>query len=252
MALNREPDAVPMPQYPASNDYISGLHTLYGAVTALYHAQKTGQGQVVDISQYESHARVLMDNFVAYAESDWIKNPVGSMIDFIQPGGSYQCKDGKYVSLLAGSKSVFDRFLITMDLDPEYFVWQECGIGVDACKSAKGVELCATFSQWILERNAQEVVDIYSANSVPASLIHNSEDSFNHPHWKARDNFIKYEDQTLEKEITAFGITPKFSVTPGEVWRGAPKLGQDTDKILSELLGFSEEKIQQLKDKKII
>jgi len=53
----------------------------------------------------------------------------------------------------------------------------------------------------------------------------------------------------LRKEITAFGIVPKMSKTPGKVWRGAPRLGQDNEVVLKEILGYSEEKIAKLKEK---
>jgi len=63
---------------------------------------------------------------------------------------------------------------------------------------------------------------------------------------------VEYEDQTLGRTIRALGIIPKFSATPGQVWRGAPSIGQDTEAILKTLLGYSDEKIRQLHDKGVI
>ena len=74
----------------------------------------------------------------------------------------------------------------------------------------------------------------------------------NNPHWQKRGDWIKYEDQTLEKEVTAFGFTPKLSDTPGEVWRGAPCLGQDTEAIMEKLLDYTSEEIEDFKGKGII
>ena len=87
---------------------------------------------------------------------------------------------------------------------------------------------------------------------VPCCRVHTAKTAFADPHWESRQNFVKYEDQTLKKEIDAFGIVPKLSETPGKVWRGAPALGQDTQDILTKILKYGPEKIQVLKDKNLI
>lgn len=79
-----------------------------------------------------------------------------------------------------------------------------------------------------------------------------AKDCLENEHYRKRNDFIKYEDQTLGKEVTAFGIVPKMSGTPGQVWRGAPSLGQDTNTILKDLLGYDDAKIADLKAKNLI
>ena len=70
--------------------------------------------------------------------------------------------------------------------------------------------------------------------------------------WKDRGDWVTYEDQTLGKEVTAFGFAPKMSETPGKVWRGAPRLGQDTEAVMKKLLGYSQEEIDAFKGRGII
>ena len=90
------------------------------------------------------------------------------------------------------------------------------------------------------------------AAKVPCSKVNNSADVFANEHFKSRGDWISYEDQTVGAPVTAFGIAPKLSETPGGVWRGAPSLGQDTDMILEELLGFGAGKIKSLREKGLI
>jgi crotonobetainyl-CoA:carnitine CoA-transferase CaiB-like acyl-CoA transferase len=71
-------------------------------------------------------------------------------------------------------------------------------------------------------------------------------------HWHARGNFVEYEDQTLGRNIKALGIIPKFKNTPGQVWRGAPALGQDTDRVLTTILGYGAAEIAQMREKGVI
>ena len=87
---------------------------------------------------------------------------------------------------------------------------------------------------------------------VPCSRVMGPKDCLENPHYQSRGDFIEYHDQTLDKDITAFGIVPKLSGTPGKVWRGAPRLGQDTDYILKGILGYDDAKIADLREKKLI
>jgi crotonobetainyl-CoA:carnitine CoA-transferase CaiB-like acyl-CoA transferase len=52
--------------------------------------------------------------------------------------------------------------------------------------------------------------------------------------------------------VKQIGIVPKFSKTPGKIWKGVPKLGEDTKEVLKRLVGLSEEKLKQLKEKGVI
>ena len=83
-------------------------------------------------------------------------------------------------------------------------------------------------------------------------MLNTAKSAFENEHFKSRNDWITYEDQTVETEITAFGIAPKMSETPGKVWRGAPKLGQDTENILKTILGYDDAKISSLREKGLI
>ena len=73
-----------------------------------------------------------------------------------------------------------------------------------------------------------------------------------HPQFLLRDDFVRYEDQTIKEEITAFGVYPKLSGTPGRIWRGAPALGQDTEAVLKQILGYDDTEIAGFKRRNII
>ena len=83
-------------------------------------------------------------------------------------------------------------------------------------------------------------------------MVRDAGDVYVQSHWRERGDWITYTDQTLDKNIEAFGFVPKMSETPGAVWRGAPALGQDTERVLSQLLDYSPDEIQTLKGKGII
>lgn len=98
----------------------------------------------------------------------------------------------------------------------------------------------------------EEIVAHLSKHKVPCSKVNNAEDCYNSKHFHDRNDFITYKDETKGEDVTAFGFCPKFSDTPGKVWCGAPRLGQDTETILRDIVGFGEDQIQKCKETKII
>lgn len=253
MHLNGDPEpSMPMLTKPWTNDYISALHALFGALAAYINAQKTGKGQVVDVAQFEANARILSDTFVSWTEANVLRTRTGVKAAAFQPYGLFKTKDDRYVAIGAFGPAVYKRFVQALGLDVDYYNFKDCASSVEAVSSEKGRELDRLTIKWVSERTADEVVEHLAKFRVGCAKVNTAEDAVNDKHWLDREDFIEYEDQTLGKTIKAFGIVPKFSETPGKVWRGAPYLGQDNEAVLTKLLGYSTEKINELKEKGII
>ena len=253
MALNGDKDRPPSIAKPWANDYQSALTAVFAALTGYIAAQKTGKGQSVDVAQFEAGARILADTFVSYTEANITRaRTQASRADAFQPYGLFNDKDGAYVVVGAFGPGVYNRFIKVVGWDLEYFNFKDCASSPQAVSSEKGQELHRKTVEWVAERSAAEVVAILSKAKVGCNKVYTPADAMTDPHWIDRGDVIEYEDQTLQKQIKAFGIVPKFSDTPGKVWRGAPTLGQDTEAILTKVLGYSPEKIQALKTKGLI
>lgn len=118
--------------------------------------------------------------------------------------------------------------------------------------SEKGQELNAKVIEWCANHDAQEIESIMEAARVPCATVNTAKSAYENEHFRSRGDWVKYVDQTCGSEIEAFGIAPKMSETPGQIWRGAPSMGQDTDNILKTILGYDEAKIAELRGKKLI
>jgi crotonobetainyl-CoA:carnitine CoA-transferase CaiB-like acyl-CoA transferase len=71
------------------------------------------------------------------------------------------------------------------------------------------------------------------------------------PHYKARNLHVEWEDGQAGK-VKGTGITPKFSVTPGKIWRGSVPVGHDNDRIYKELAGLTDQDLARLKKEGVI
>ena len=72
------------------------------------------------------------------------------------------------------------------------------------------------------------------------------------PHYKKRNVHIEWEDVNLGRKVKGNGITPKFSQTPGEIWRGSVPLGYDNEAVYTRLLGLSADELAQLQQQGVI
>jgi crotonobetainyl-CoA:carnitine CoA-transferase CaiB-like acyl-CoA transferase len=253
MFLNGFPEPQPVLRSGAFiNDYITAIFAAFGIVAAYVNVQNTGQGQVIDVSQAESGARILDDAFSAWINAGWLKKRNGNKVPVFQPGNTYKTKDGKYGLVGAYGRDVYERCLKSMNIDVEEFPYLEAGCSQEAVNSPLGRELERRVEEFVTSHDSHYLYQNFKNFNVPFATARNAQEIYEDPHWHGRNNFVKYVDETLGKEVEAFGIAPKMSKTPGQVWRGAPTLGQDTAAILSRLLGYSDDEIAALKGKGII
>ena len=245
-------DRDPVVAKPYTNDFISAMLAAYGTLAAYINAQKTGKGQVVDVAQFEAMAMTMAGTFATYAMTGMVSERTGNASPAFQPYDLFKSKDGFYVALGAFGKGVYNRFIKGAGFDPEYFTFEDCSSGIEAVASPKGRELAAKVIEWCAERTAQEIEEAMAAVKVPCSRVNTAKSAYENEHFRSRKDWITYEDQTVGANVTAFGISPKMSDTPGNVWRGAPTLGQDTEWVLKDILGYDDIKIEELKDKKLI
>ncbi|WP_088225010.1 CoA transferase [Desulfosporosinus sp. FKB] len=253
MFVNGFPEPSP-PSHAATfiNDYLTAMFAANGILMAYIHAQKTGQGQAVDVAQIEAMSKVLNDTFVQYFLLGRIRERKGNKVAIFQPGNLFKTKDNKYLYIGAYGPAVYGRFVKALGLDLNKYSHEAAGGSVEAINSELGLELNQIATEWVAARDAEKAKEYLLSLKVPCGIVRTSAELAASEHYQKRGNFIQYFDETLEENVKAFGFCPKMSETPAQVWRGAPKIGQDTDKILHTLLGYSESEIAVFKEKGII
>jgi len=234
------------------NDYMTAMFAVNGILMGYIHAQKTGQGQAIDVAQIEAMSKVLNDTFVQYFMLNKIRQRNGNKVAIFQPGNLFKTKDNKYLYIGAYGPVVYGRFIKALGLDLEKYSHEACGNSPEAINSELGLELNQITIDWVAARDAEEALRYLLSHKVPCGIVRNVAELAASEHYQKRGNFVEYLDETLGEPVKAFGFTPKMSVTPGKVWRGAPTLGQDTEAILTKLLGYSENEIKAFREKQVI
>lgn len=237
----------PVRANPWTADYITALFCLWSSLAGYIYAQRTGKGQVIDVSQFESIHRLLSGTMVEYFSRGFVRGRSGNKATAFQPYDAFQAQDG-WVVIGAVGFSVFSRICPVLGLDPHEEKWKTACTEVN---SIAGIEFDAILRGWVAERTVTEVVEILNAAQVACCPIMNSKAMAEDPHYQARGVHSEWEDGQVGT-VKGTGVTPLFSLTPGKIWRGSVPVGHDNETVYAHCAGLSREEIARLKEKGVI
>lgn len=227
------PDLPPARMGVSIGDSLAATYGCMGALAALHHRSKTGEGQIVDSALYEAVLQVMESSVADYSASGVKRQRTGSMLPKIAPSNVYPCKDGEY--LIGGNgDTIFARLAAAMDQpelasDPRY--------ATHLARGEHQEELDELIGRWTVTLTVEELEEKMLAASVPAGRIFDTEDMMRDPHYAAREAVVTVDDPE-RGPITMQGVFPKLSATPGTIRRPAPSsIGQDNDEVLGRWLG---------------
>jgi len=237
----------PVRAVPLTADYITALFCLWSSLAAYIHSQRTGQGQVIDLAQYEGVHRILSGTMVAYYELGMVRERTGNRGGRVQPYDVYQAKDGWVVIAAVGT--VYTRVCQVLGLDPAEERWRTANLNPD---EPEGIEFDAILCGWVGERTVEDVVEVMNAAQVACCPILNAEQMAQDPHYQMRGVHTEWEDLQLGRKVKGIGIVPRFSETPGKIWRGSAPLGHDNESVYKHFLGLESLELARLREKGII
>ncbi|CDX03578.1 L-carnitine CoA-transferase [Desulfitobacterium sp. LBE] len=239
---------VPMATNPYMCDATTALYASWAALAAYIRAQKTGIGDSIDCTQFESVLR---------GQSGW---PLKYFSEGFQPartGGenavgaafkAFKCQDG-FVFICFGGPGImkvglpFFGFEWGSELFPRAVPWV-----LQGTEGARVLE--AKINEWCAAKTVEEAEKELNEAGIPVSPVMTYAMAEKHPHYIARETFTEWETVDGEK-IKGVNVVPKLAKEPGKVWRGAPKYGMDNEDILAEL-GYSSEEILALYNDKVL
>jgi len=219
-----------------------------GTLSAYIHAQKTGEGQFVDVAQLDS-SLALTENAVSnYTVGGQIQQPLGNDHPLCRPYGKFKAKDG-YV-FFGGYTDRFWKTTCEFFGEPELINDPE----IDTMPKRFNEEtynrrVLPKINEWFSHYTCQELQDAL-AEKLPLTAIHSMDQVLEDPQLNFREMFIDYYYGKAHGKL--FGNPIKLSATPCDTSGGAPEIGQDNEKIYKEFLGIEKKELEKYKEKGVL
>lgn len=222
-------------------DITAGIFSAVGIMIALYNREKTGKGQLVDVSMLDCQVAILENAISRYVNAGVSPKPIGNRHASITPFQSLKTKDG-YVIVAVGNDTLWQKFCGLIErpdlaADPRFTTNPLRTENVKVL----GEELNKTFQT----KTMDEWLHILKEGGVPVGPINDVERVIKDPAVIAREMIVTTH-HPIAGDVEMAGVPIKLSGTPGSVDAPAPTLGQHTREILKEKLDMDDALIDQL------
>lgn len=228
----------------ALGDSGTGVYAAYAAMLGYVNKLRTGKGEYFDVSMYDCMVALAERSHNVYA---FTGNVVTRGPDkLIAPWGPFKCKDG-YVAIIVPTESMWKKFLTAIG-HLELLENPEIQSGPGRGKYMETL-IRPIINEWLADKTKVEACEIFMAQGLPCGPVQNSEDVAHDEHTKKREMIVTLPDPIIGK-ISMVGCPIKMEEHE-PTYKPLPNLGADTDEVLRKI-GYSDEKIKELHDKKAI
>ncbi|MDG2111894.1 MAG: CoA transferase, partial [Actinomycetota bacterium] len=243
MHMTGDPDGPPSLVWSALGDTNSAVHGFAALGHALYHRERTGEGQFIDLSMTDClfHFHEIALSAHHLSDGDYVPRRMGAHHDLVFPAGVFQGPEGWLVVLALDLQwPNLCRALGRSDWmeDPRYIQMKD--------RMAHVEELVAYIESWMATFDTdQAVLDHLEEHRVPASPVLSPLDALGHPHFEARD-MVRWVDDPMLGRVPIPGFPWKFGAQPELPDLVAPTLGEHNVQVLRDKLGYDDARIDQL------
>lgn len=242
-------DVTPCAMRFAYGDHVAALHGAFIMMAALIHRNQTGEGQYIDISQWEATTSLLGEPLMDYSMNGRIQRPRGNRDPVMAPHGFYSCKgEDQWVSIAVKTEEEWHGFCKALG-NPTWTLDQRFADSFHRLQNQD--DLDQLVSQWTRNYSAREVTEILQKSGVAAAPFMISKDQYHDPHFHERGIFVEV-DHPISGTETFYGIPWKLSETPGRIRGSGPLLGQDNELVFKKLVGLSQGDYDRLVEEEVI
>ncbi|HEU4366893.1 MAG TPA: CoA transferase [Methylomirabilota bacterium] len=240
--LSGYPDRPPVsPGTPTIPDYLAGALAAFGALVALEHRRRSGEGQVVDVGLYEPMLRMLDELIPVFGATGYVRERIGSGTEYVVPHDHYRARDGRWLAIACTNDRMFARLAAAMGRP---------GLAAEfptmASRLERRADLDAIVQAWVGAADAHKVLARLAAAEVPCGLVTNARDLFEDPQVRARDNIVDVASP-LGGLLSMVGIVPRLTASPGRIESAGPlAVGAHNEEIYCGRLGLTRDDLRAL------
>jgi len=229
-------------------DITAGLFACSAILAALHYRERAGIGQHIDIALLDAQVAWLANQASNYLVSGKIPRRMGNAHPNIVPYETFQARDGIFIALGVGNDNQWRKFCKLANLDhlmdhPQY--------ASNPKRVENRKELVSILQKIFLQKDSGEWITLLTEAEIPAGPINNLERVFADPQVLAREMLVRMEHPAVGP-IKLVGSPMKLSETPVQYRIPPSLLGEHTEEILRDVLGYDKTKIARLKEENVI
>lgn len=231
-ALTGQPGGPPtLPNMPLA-DGVAGITGAFAVMVALYWRDaRGGTGQMIDLSLCEPLLRLIEPSLLDFDQFGIARGRIGNRSDHVAPRNSYQCGDGRWLSISASAQSIFERLAVAIGR-PE--LREDPRFAVNSARVAHVEELDEIIGAWMRRRTREEALATLQQAEVAVAPVYEVPEIFSDPHFEARKSMVTVEDPALGP-MRFVDVVSRFSETPGRVTWTGPALGSSNEEVFGAL-----------------
>jgi len=230
-------------------DFMGGINLFAAVMTALYHRERTGDGQFVEAAMFDSVYPMLMSPISATYRENETPSRTGNRHSglALSPYNIYQAADG-YIAIFCVSEKHWQALAAVLDRDglasnPRFESNQKRAQHMD--------ELDSIVEDWTMDKTRDDIADILLENDVPCGPVQTVEEVHNDPHLEQR-GMVQEVDHPEFGPVRVPGLPLRLQSSDEPDIKPAPGTGQHNEEILSEFLGLTENQLDQLVEEEVI
>lgn len=250
LTLNGYPDTdiyYKLPDY--VGDFVPGNFGALAVLMALYHRNKTGNGQYIDMAQTEGLMRMLY-HYTYFSVTKEAIGRTGNTDPTMMPASIFKTADGKFLALACATGEQFKNFTAAIG-KPELAYDPRFSQTLERLKPQNADALTAIAADWIKSQTCEDIVRLADQKEFPAAEVADDYTIANDQWRRDRGSVVLFKDDVYGNLLIA-GPSAQLSRTPSRTkWLARP-LGYHNRLVLKKILGLSEEEIRVLEKKKVI
>ncbi len=221
----------------AYTDCISPRFAVAATIAALDHRNKTGEGQLLDLSQFETAISFILPGLLEYESTGKEPERIGNSSPRAAPHGVYRCQgDDRWCAIAVSTDAEWTGFCREVRKpglieDPRFKTLAD--------RKKHEDELNRIVEEWTVNLTPEEVMARLQSASVPAGVVSNTADVLKDPQLRQRNIFWPMSHAEMG-DFTHLGQSFRLSETPARPYSPAPLLGEHTEQVCTEMLGMSD------------
>ncbi|MGM8213136.1 CaiB/BaiF CoA transferase family protein [Virgibacillus sp. W0430] len=231
----------------AIHDIAAAQTAIQSILTAYIHRLKSGNGQYIDVSLVDSGLAWTVWEAAAYWGKGLIPQKTGTAHRAAAPYQGYKTKDG-FILIGAANQKLWEKFCQHVAKKVEWI--KDERFLTNSLRVKHADELEAEIEFVLAEQPSTYWLELLEAHGIPSGPIYSYDETLSDAHIIEREMVLNYE-HPIGGSMKTLGFPAKYSKTPGQIKKPAPLLGQHNSDVLQSL-GYTDEKINELKKKEVI